>query len=89
MSMRNRIKKSVADANSKNAAREMQLLLDTRLDVESISPAIKNHEKYQALIDVIHAASDRNLSVAELENNIRQLGEEVWVLAQGIIKTVR
>ncbi|NOJ06392.1 hypothetical protein F0236_21915 [Vibrio splendidus] len=88
MSMRNRIKKSVAVANSKNAAREMQLLLDTRFDLESLSPAIKDHDKYQALMDVIQVASDRNLSVAELESNIRYLGEGAWELTQDIIKAV-
>ncbi|CDU09916.1 Hypothetical protein VCR3J2_410133 [Vibrio coralliirubri] len=88
MSMRNRIKKSVAAANSKNAAREMQLLLDSRFDAESLSPAIKDHEKYRALMDVIQTASERNLSVAELESNVRQLGEEAWELTQDIIKAV-
>ncbi|CAK3388429.1 hypothetical protein [Vibrio crassostreae] len=88
MSMRNRIKKSVAAADSKNAAREMQLLLDTRFDVESLSFVIKEHEKYQALMDVIQTASERNLSVAELESNIHQLGEEAWELTQDIIKAV-
>lgn len=88
MSMRNRIKKSVAVADRKMAARELQLLLDTRFDVESLSPAIKDHEKYLALMDVIQTASARNLSVAELESNVRHLGEDAWELTQDIIKAV-
>ena len=89
MSMRNRIKKSVANANSQLADRELQLLLDTRLDLEALSPAIKGHAQYQALLAVIQAATSQNLSVAELEKNIRQLGEETWLLAQDMIKAGR
>lgn len=89
MSMRNRIKKSVATANSQLAERELQLLLDTRFDLEALSPAIKGHAQYQALMNVIQAASERNLSVAEFESNVRQLGEEGWELTQDIIKAVR
>ncbi|EIA1497122.1 hypothetical protein K6778_004529 [Vibrio parahaemolyticus] len=89
MSMRNRIKKSVATANSQLAERELQLLLDTRFELEALSPAIKGHAQYQALMDVIQAASERNLSVAEFESNVRQLGEEAWELTQDIIKAVR
>ncbi|MCG7490499.1 hypothetical protein MHN79_13465 [Vibrio sp. Of14-4] len=89
MSMRNRIKKSVATANSQLAKRELQLLLDTRFNLETLSPAIKGHAQYQALMDVILAASERNLSVAEFESNVRQLGEEAWELTQDIIKAVR
>ncbi|RZP96106.1 hypothetical protein D8T65_23510 [Vibrio vulnificus] len=89
MSMRNRIKKSVATANRQLAEREFQLLLDTRLDLEALSPAIKGHAQYQALMDVIQAASERNLSVAEFESNVRQLGDEAWELTQDIINAVR
>ncbi len=89
MSMRNRIKKSVATANSQLEEREFQLLLDTRFDLEAFSPAIKGHAQYQALMDVIQAASERNLSVAEFESNVRQLGEETWELTQDIINAVR
>ncbi|RTZ18258.1 hypothetical protein EJ063_05580 [Vibrio aquaticus] len=89
MSMRNRIKKSVATANRQLAERELQLLLDTRFDLEALSPAIKGHAQYQALMDVIQAASERNLSVAEFESNVRQLGEEAWDLTQDIINAVR
>ncbi len=89
MSMRNRIKKSVATANSQLAERELQLLLDTRFNLETLSPAIKGHAQYQALMDVIQAASERNLSVAEFESNVRQLGEEAWELTQDIINAVR
>ena len=89
MSMRNRIKKSVATANSQLAHRELQLLLDTRFDLEALSPEIKGHSQYQALMDVIQTASERNLSVAEFESNVRQLGEETWLLAKDIIKAVR
>ncbi|HGS5634728.1 TPA: hypothetical protein ACMDXF_000931 [Vibrio parahaemolyticus] len=89
MSMRNRIKKSVETANNQLAERELQLLLDTRFDLEALSPAIKGHAQYQALMNVIQAASERNLSVAEFESNVRQLGEEAWELTQDIIKAVR
>lgn len=89
MSMRNRIKRSVANANSQLAERELQLLLDTRLDLEALSPAIKGHAQYQALLDVIQAASERNFSMAEFESNVRQLGEEAWELTQDIIEAVR
>lgn len=89
MSMRNRIKKSVATANDQLVERELQLLLDTRFELETLSPAIKGHAQYQALLVVIQAATSQNLSVAELEKNIRQLGEETWLLAQDMIKTVR
>jgi hypothetical protein len=87
--MRKRIKKSVATANHQLAEREFQLLLDTRLDLEVLSPAIKGHAHYQALMDVIQVASDRNLDVAEFESNVRQLGEGAWELTQDIIKAVR
>ncbi|EJG0987976.1 hypothetical protein C4G66_RS13700 [Vibrio parahaemolyticus] len=89
MSIRNRIKKSVSTANSQLAERELQVLLDTRFELETLSPAIKGHSQYQALMAVIQEATSRNLSVAELENNIRQLGEETWLLAQDMIKAVR
>ncbi|MCG9655167.1 hypothetical protein [Vibrio vulnificus] len=89
MSMRNRIKKSVAVANNQLAERELQLLLDTRFDVEALSPAIKEHAQYQSLMNVIQVATSHNLSVAELESNIRQLGEGSWQLAQDIIKAVK
>ncbi|HDY7973492.1 TPA: hypothetical protein RQK67_003556 [Vibrio vulnificus] len=89
MSMRNRIKKSVATANSQLEERELQLLLDTRFNLETLSPAIKGHAQYQALMDVIQAASERNLSVAEFESNVRQLGKEAWHLTQDIINAVR
>ncbi|WP_432455035.1 MULTISPECIES: hypothetical protein [unclassified Agarivorans] len=89
MSMRNRIKKSVAHANSQLAERELQLLLNTSFELATLSPAIKGHAQYQALMEVIQVATNRNLSVAELENNIRQLGEETWLLAQDIVKAVR
>ncbi|EJL7002020.1 hypothetical protein O1D89_003249 [Vibrio cholerae] len=89
MSIRNRIKKSVSTANSQLAERELQVLLDTHFELEMLSPAIKGHSQYQALMAVIQEATSRNLSVAELENNIRQLGEETWLLAQDMIKAVR
>lgn len=89
MSMRNRIKKSVATANRQLAERELQLLLDTRFNLETLSPAIKCHAQYQALMDVIQAASERNFSVAEFESNVRQLGEGAWELTQDIIEAVR
>lgn len=89
MSMRNRIKKSVATANSRLAKRELQLLLDTRFDLQMLSPAIKGHSQYQALMEVIQTSSERNLSVAEFESNVRQLGEDTWLLAKDIIKAVR
>ncbi|EGQ7641749.1 TPA: hypothetical protein ACN3X6_002428 [Vibrio cholerae] len=89
MSIRNRIKKSVSTANSQLAERELQVLLDTHFELETLSPAIKGHSQYQALMAVIQEATSRNLSVAELENNIRQLGEETWLLAQDMIKAVR
>ncbi|EPG0610302.1 hypothetical protein [Vibrio fluvialis] len=89
MSIRNRIKKSVSTANSQLAERELQVLLDTRFELETLSPSIKGHSQYQALMAVIQEATSRNLSVAELENNIRQLGEETWLLAQDMIKAVR
>lgn len=89
MSMRNRIKKSVAAADNKLAEREARLLLTTNLDLAKLSPAIQGHDKYQELVSLIKAASARNLSVADLENNIRQLGDEAWELAKDIIEAVR
>ncbi|CCN83298.1 Hypothetical protein VIBNISFn27_1110041 [Vibrio nigripulchritudo SFn27] len=89
MSMRNRIKKSVTTANGQLAERELQLLLDSRFELERLSPAIKDHAQYQTLLAVIQAATSQNLSMAELEKNIRQLGEDTWLLAQDIIKAVR
>ncbi len=89
MSLRNRIKKSVANANNQMADRELQLLIDTRFDTEKLSPEIKDHAQYQALMSVIQSATERNLSLIELESNIRQLGDESWQLAKELIKAVR
>ncbi|WP_064609820.1 hypothetical protein [Photobacterium sp. J15] len=89
MSMRDRIKKSVAHANQQLGEREGQLLLNTNFDLVHLSPAIQNNEKYQALVQVIQSASSRNLSVAELEDNIRQLGDEAWELTQDMLSAAK
>lgn len=89
MSMRDRIKKTVANVDDHLATTELELLLKTELNLNKLTPDITSHSLYPQLIRHIENATQANLNVAQLESQIRLLGDEGWKLVKKIINGVK
>lgn len=89
MSMRDRAKKTAQRVNEQLANRELELLMRTELDVAKLGPGIINHPLYQELSAVIADATSNNMSVAQIETQVRAMGNEAWALTNKIIDAIK
>jgi len=68
------------------ADEEVKLLLETSIDWESLRPKVTNAADYDQLINIVNESTQRNESIAQLSNRLKQLGEESLVLAKKVVK---
>ena len=68
------------------ADEEVELLLVTSIDWETLRPQVTNDAVYNQLISEVNEATQRNESIAQLSKRLQQLGEEGQALAKKVIR---
>lgn len=79
-------KKAYEKTEQELADEEVNLLLRTSIDWETLRPQVTNDAIYTQLISEVNEATQRNESVAQLSNRLQQLGREGQVLAKKVIR---
>jgi N-acetylglucosamine kinase-like BadF-type ATPase len=68
------------------ADEEVELLLVTSIEWETLRPQVTNDAIYDQLIAAVNEATQRNESIAQLSKRLQQLGEEGQALAKKVIR---
>jgi hypothetical protein len=89
MGMKDRAKETASKVDRKLAHKELALLMETRINIEELSPKITSHQDYDELMNIINNATDANNNVALLEEKIYKLGESGLQLANNILKAIK
>ena len=79
-------KKAYEDTEQELANQEVELLLVTSIDWETLRPQVTNDAVYNQLISEVNEATQRNESIAQLSKRLQQLGQEGQALAKKVIK---
>ena len=64
---------------------EAELLLRTSIDWDALRPKVTDSAVYDQLIAVVNEATQRNESIAQLNDRLKQLGKEGVGLAKKVI----
>ncbi len=61
---------------------ETAVLKDTTVDLESLRPQVSDPEAFDKLIQAVNTATQRNESIAQISQRIKDLGEGVVKVAK-------
>ena len=68
------------------ADEEIEMLLTTSIEWETLRPQVTNDAIYTQLISEVNTATQRNESVAQLSKRLQQLGQEGQALAKKVVQ---
>ncbi len=82
-------KKTKMNVDQELMEKEVSILTSTNVDLESLRPRISDAESYDKLIQAVEISTQRNESVAELQQRIADLGSGVIKVAKEAIDIAR
>jgi hypothetical protein len=77
--------KTFQKTNQELADEELNVLMHTDIDWESLRPRITNQATYDKLIRAVEEATQQNRDLALLKTRLQALGKETWELARKVI----
>ena len=82
-------KKTKLNVDQELMEKEVSILADTNVDLESLRPKISDPESYDKLIKTVEISTQRNESSAELRQRITDLGSGVVKVAKEVADIVK
>lgn len=82
-------KKTMENVDMELKEKELALLKETDVDLESLRPQVSDEKSFNDLIEAVKAATDHNESIAELRQRIANLGEGVVKVAKEVFDIVK
>jgi hypothetical protein len=69
------------------AQREAELIMETRVDLESLRPRVSDPQALELLIQAVNESTERNEDIAQFKERINSLGKAV-VRVAGEVKSL-
>jgi hypothetical protein len=69
------------------AQREAELIMETRVDLESLRPRVSDPQALELLIQAVNESTERNEDIAQFQERINSLGKAV-VRVAGEVKSL-
>ena len=70
------------------ADQELQLLMDTDIDWDSLRPEVSDQEAYDELIAAVKEATAQNENIAQLKERLTSLGEGGVALIKKVVRLI-